>query len=127
MSGKTDDAADLRGPKENEIAVFASSTTSAAVDLQSASHFGDVDYQAKFVRIETDQPIYYKWSDSSGATVDETATSGATRCMPAAAGSRIEEKAAGRYFVFKLPSGGTPGLVRVAIVQSTLAGTPRQP
>lgn len=126
MSGQLDNEADKAGPRDGTVVVYALTTGSVAVDLFGASYFnGDADYQGKFVSLTPNQTLYYRWSDSSGATVDETANgNGATVCYVLPANTESRERAGGRYLVMK---GALAGQVRIYISETVKPGNPRVP
>lgn len=119
-AGDLSKAADRYGPLENRISVVATSGTgSAAFDLAGTGEVLDgLDYvqskKYRWVSVICDVGIYYKFSSLSTATVDETATSGATRCFFLPANTEKDMLICGRYFVHK---GLASGKIRIAISQ----------
>ncbi|MBM4443543.1 MAG: hypothetical protein FJ027_24305 [Candidatus Rokubacteria bacterium] len=128
MSGKEQMAADLRGPfggtdatadsRGTQITAVATSGSAQSFDLSSATYFGGTRYQGDFVRIISNQTLFYFWSEQASETVDETATAATNRarqCDMLPANTPREEIPAGRYFHAKTAAAGT---VRISITNS---------
>jgi hypothetical protein len=119
-------AADLRGPRggtarpngTRDITVMAVTTSSVQKDPGDSNHFNGAHWQGKFVRLISDQTVYYFWTDAVAQTVSETAADGTNptqQCDVLPAFERREEVAAGANIVIK---GAAAGVLRIAIVQT---------
>jgi len=82
------------GPKTNEIAVIAVTAASAHTDLTADAAVAAALAQNEILVISADDfDVWFRWSmNTSGETVDETATSGANRAALLYVGERLPER-----------------------------------
>lgn len=107
------------GPLAGRISVLATATSSTNSDLMAAGEVLSALQTSPtdkyiWVSVIADSGLYYAFSNDSAATVDETATTGATRCLFLAANTEKDMLVTGRYFVHKATAAGK---VRLAIAQ----------
>ena len=102
-------AAKINGPRISGVAVIATTASSAATDVTATAQLGP-KCDARFVTMIADADLYYAWG-ASGDTVDETATSGATRCALLPANTLVSEFVGGTHIIVK----GSVGFLRMWI------------
>jgi len=82
------------------VALVVTTGTSQQFDLQATGFFGDAYYQQTFVRMisESAGDIWYAWHRTTGSTISNVATGGATGvCAFLPSKTYTDELAAGRY------------------------------
>lgn len=105
------------GPVLGRVAVIAVTTSSASVDLSADTAVGRDVVNGRYIRLIADGcNVYYAWGPDGTGSIDETATSGATRCGVIPDGQYRDEVipfVAGKQQTFLYVKGSGTGKLRV--------------
>lgn len=117
MSQAEDQAAKVLGPKINSTApsdtnIHVVSVTTSSQAIQITGSGGALPRaNGRIVQLNPEVDCYYAWG-ASGDSVDETATSGVTRCERLWSGQPKHEVPSAAYLIVK---GSAAGKLRISI------------